>query len=313
MYVLPSSSLHYPDALPHTLLVCNYSWQNRLGVCTGDEDSCPLDDSNNAERVVVGASDVTAGTWKVRVSATNGLIEEDTQSFALVVTFPLSAVLAGSNGGIADEDGNSTGADGVSSTSLGVTIEETPAPTDSVAFDDIATASPTNTDGIEGPLGPGASRTAPPSSVATVSPTTDVPVAAPTHAPMVTLMTVPPSPLYLVATNDPLATTVPDATPMPFLERDASRSPVQGTPPPTTGATAGGPHSAAEEQGLTPAPTILTQETLPESTSGSSTMSWRLHRTTPQAAIGAGRFALVLFAWMSHAVIGRWCSALLLG
>ncbi|CAM9494152.1 unnamed protein product [Pylaiella littoralis] len=61
------------------------------GMCSGDEASCSLDNRNNVERIVVPASDVTAGTWTVRVSAGNGLVEGGLQSYALAVSLPISS------------------------------------------------------------------------------------------------------------------------------------------------------------------------------------------------------------------------------
>ncbi|CAN0307309.1 unnamed protein product, partial [Laminaria digitata] len=62
------------------------------GKCDGDdESSCSLDGSNNVERIVVPASDITAGTWTARVSAANDLVEGGPQSYALVVSLPISS------------------------------------------------------------------------------------------------------------------------------------------------------------------------------------------------------------------------------
>eukprot|EP00904_Undaria_pinnatifida_P010402 jgi/Undpi1/6492/HiC_scaffold_20.g08971.m1 len=79
------------------------------GVCGGgDESSCSLDDSNNVERIVVPASDITSGTWTARVSAANDLVEGGPQSYALVVSLPISA---GSGGGPSEGVGSGSGGD----------------------------------------------------------------------------------------------------------------------------------------------------------------------------------------------------------
>ncbi|CAM9742385.1 unnamed protein product, partial [Sphacelaria rigidula] len=68
------------------------------GVCSGDQASCDLDSANNVERVVVHSDDIVAGAWTARVSAENGLVENDSQDFALIISFPYSAGSGGFSG-----------------------------------------------------------------------------------------------------------------------------------------------------------------------------------------------------------------------